>query len=155
MDTPLKLAKNSRAMLNEFLMKHFEKTIPGNGDNEIVSWAKSRFASIIEHLFEGEYLYFLNPVVKSNEKPDLAKLKSHKAEDIVKALNEPRDRLVKALEPYSDKLNEQLPGLEMSPGFVYFWMIEHDAWHHGQMELLIETIVKGSLQKTIVFDEEE
>lgn len=155
MDTPKKLAINSRMMLNDFLSKHFDKTIPKKEDNDTVAWAKSRFASIIEHLFEGEYLYFLNPVTKSDEKPDFTKLKSSKAGDIAEALNEPRDRLIKALEPYEGKLNEKLPNVDMTPGFVYFWMIEHDAWHHGQMELLVETIEKGSLQPKIVFDEEE
>lgn len=149
-----KMARFSRSMMIDFLKKNFDKTLPNPTDNEIVGRAKSRFASIIKHIFEGEYLYFLNPLTKSDEKPDLSKLATKNADEIIAALTEPREKLLKVLEPYADKINQTIDGQEMTPALAYFWLIDHDAYHYGQMELLVETIEKGNLQKDIVFEEE-
>lgn len=149
-----KMARSSRQMMIEFLKKNYPKSIADDNDNELVKRAKSRFHSIIVHIFEGEYLYFLNPLSGSNDKPDIDILSTKDAIVLIDALAQPRDKLYKLLESRADQPNEPIAGTDMSPNLVYFWLVEHDAWHHGQMELLVETIEKGSLQPAIVFEEE-
>lgn len=151
-----KMARFSRQMMLDFLMKNYQKTIACNTDNDVVATAKKRFHSILSHIFEGEYLYFLNPIIGSKDKPDITKMNSVDVEAIIEALEEPRQKLYKALEPFKDRINDPIPGTDnITPVSVYFWLVEHDAWHHGQMEMLVEIIDKGSLQSEIVFEDEQ
>ncbi|MBP7733635.1 MAG: hypothetical protein KA140_07765 [Caldisericia bacterium] len=150
-----KMARFSRQMMVDFLKKNFDKTIQQSSDNELVSNAKRRFKSILEHIYEGEWLYFLNPIIKSDAKPDMSKIQTNVVDKTVLALDEPREELYKVLSSYKDRLDETIPGTEITPSRVYFWLVEHDAWHHGQMELLVETIEKESLQPKIVFEDEQ
>jgi uncharacterized damage-inducible protein DinB len=149
-----KMAMASRQMMVDFLKKYFAKTIAKETDSELVKNAKSRFHSILVHVYEGEYLYFYNPLTGSNEKPDISKLSTGDVEKVIGALSDPREKLYKFLATKADKPNEPIPGSDMTPNLVYFWLVEHDAWHHGQMELLVETIEKESLQPEIVFEDE-
>lgn len=149
-----KMARASRQMMVDFVKKHFEKTVAKDKDNELVRNAKYRFHSILIHIYEGEYLYFYNPLTGSNEKPDIAPFETQDTDAILAALANPREKLYRFLANFADKPNEPIHGKDMTPNLVYFWLVEHDAWHHGQMELLIETIEKGSMQQSIVFKEE-
>lgn len=156
LSTHEKMARFSRQMMLDFLKKNFEKMLANSTDTAIVATSKKRFQNILSHIYEGEYLYFLNPIIGSNDKPDMSKIETGDVEEIIKALEEPRQKLYKALEPFNEKLNDPIPGTDnITPVSVYFWLIEHDAWHHGQMEMLIETIEKGSLQPEIVFEDEQ
>lgn len=151
-----KMARFSRQMMLDFLKKNYAKTIAANTDNDLITTAKKRFQNILSHIYEGEYLYFLNPIIGRNEKPDMDKIDTNDVDRIINTLEETRGELYKALEPFKDKLNEPIPGTDsITPVSVYFWLIEHDAWHHGQMEMLVETINKGTLQPEIIFEDEQ
>lgn len=151
-----KMARFSRQMMLDFIKKNYAKTIAVNTDTDLVTTAKKRFQSILSHIYEGEYLYFLNPIIGSNDKPDMGNIDTCDVEKIIYALEETRGKLYKALEPFKDKLNETIPGTDnITPVSIYFWLIDHDAWHHGQMEMLVEIIDKGSLQSEIVFEDEQ
>jgi NACalpha-BTF3-like transcription factor len=150
-----KMARFSRQMMVDFLKKNHFKTVISPLDTEIVSNAKKRFKSILEHIYEGEWLYFLNPITKSDTKPDVGKITTDDIIMIIEALDEPREQIYKALNQREGKLNEKIPDTDITPSNIYFWLIEHDAWHHGQMELLIETIDKRSIQPAIIFEDEQ
>ena len=154
LDSPEKMARFSRQMMVDFLKKNFEKTISKPGDNEIVTRAKSRFSNIVKHIYEGD-CYFLSPMAMTVGKPDFSKLESQKVEDIINTLSEPREMLYKTLKSLNSNMNQQMPGLDMTPGLAYSGLIVHDAYHFGQMQLLVETIKKKSLQSEIIFDEDE
>lgn len=154
LDSPEKMARFSRQMMVDFLKKNFEKTISKPGDNETVTRAKSRFSNIVKHIYEGD-CYFLSPMAMTVEKPDFSKLESQKVEDIINTLSEPREMLYKTLEPLNSNMNKQMPGLDMTPGLAYSGLIVHDAYHFGQMQILVETIENGSIQPEIIFEDEQ
>lgn len=140
-----KMAMASRQMMTDFLKTHFEKTIAKETDSELVRNAKSRFLSILKHIYEVEYLYFYNPLTGSNEKPDIPSLTQVDAEKMIATLAEPREKLYKLLSSNAKNPNELITGSEMTPNLVYFRLARHDFWHLGQMQILVEMIEKESV----------